>query len=63
MKENIYCPKHFYVFISLETYLESFNEALEQVTCTSFTLIFWLAFEIITAIVLFYENAFKNSIL
>ena len=54
MKENIYCPKHFYVFIPLETYLESFNEALEQVTCTSFTLIFWLAFEIITAFVLLF---------
>ena len=69
LKENIkcnskfYCPKHFYVFIPLETYLESFNEALEQVTCTGFTLIFWLAFEIITAFVLFYENACKNSIL
>ena len=28
MKEIIYCPKHLYVFIPLETYLESFNEAL-----------------------------------
>ena len=59
MKENIYCPKHFYVFIPLETYLESFNEPREQVTCSGFTLIFWLASEIITAFILFYENACK----
>ena len=53
MKENIYCPKHFL--------FESFNEPLEQVTCSSFTLIFCLAFEIITAFIFFYENACKNS--